>query len=115
MQPGALRALEFDRIVEAVQGFAVTPMGRERLGRLAPSTDQAPVAQQLAAPSETVRYIGAQGTFPLHASEELPTILASLAVEGRPLEAQHLLTLARFLESVDEAKTAIRRAPGAFP
>jgi len=26
MQPGALRALEFDRIVEAVTGFALTPM-----------------------------------------------------------------------------------------
>ena len=31
MQPGALRALEFDRIVEAVRGLALTPMGSERL------------------------------------------------------------------------------------
>ena len=35
MQPGVLRTLEFDRIVEAVRGFAVTPMGDERLARLA--------------------------------------------------------------------------------
>ena len=35
MQPGVLRALEFDRIVEAVRGFALTPMGDERLARLA--------------------------------------------------------------------------------
>ena len=34
MQPGALRALEFDRIVEAVTGFALTPMGAQRLSRL---------------------------------------------------------------------------------
>ena len=33
MQPGALRALEFDRIVEAVTGFALTPMGAERLSQ----------------------------------------------------------------------------------
>ena len=38
MQPGALRALEFDRIVEAVQTFAVTPMGAERLAQLSPAT-----------------------------------------------------------------------------
>ena len=31
MQPGALRALEFDRIVEAVTSFALTPMGGDRL------------------------------------------------------------------------------------
>ena len=39
MQPGTLKALEFDRIVEAVRGFAETPMGRDRLARLAPSAD----------------------------------------------------------------------------
>ena len=31
MLPGVLRALEFDRIVEAVRSFALTPMGDERL------------------------------------------------------------------------------------
>ena len=48
MQPGALRALEFDRIVEAVKAFALTPMGAERLARLQPSTDPRQVAQLLA-------------------------------------------------------------------
>ena len=55
MQPSALRALEFDRIVEAVAGFALTPMGAERLGRLQPSTDPQRVAQLQAATGETVR------------------------------------------------------------
>ena len=49
MHAGTQRALEFDRIVEAVAGFAVTPMGGERLSRLAPSTDPHKVAQLLAA------------------------------------------------------------------
>jgi DNA mismatch repair protein MutS2 len=115
MQPGALRALEFDRIVEAVQGFAVTPMGTQRLGELTPSTDPATVAQQLAATTETVRYVTSQGTLPLRASDELPRILEAITVEGRPLEAQHLLQLAGFLDSVDDAKSGIRRAPGSFP
>jgi DNA mismatch repair protein MutS2 len=115
MQPGALRALEFDRIVEAVQGFAVTPMGAQRLGELTPSTDPARVAQQLAATTESVRYIASQGTLPLRASDELPGILEALTVEGRPLEAQHLLQLAGFLDSVDDARSGIRRAPGSFP
>ena len=115
MQHGALRALEFDRIVEAVKSFALTPMGAERLARLTPSMDPHKVAQLLAATTETTRFISTNGQFPLRASSELPQIFAALAVEGRPLEAQRLLVLAAFLDSVDESRTAIRRASGSFP
>jgi DNA mismatch repair protein MutS2 len=115
MQLTALRALEFDRIVEAVKGFALTPMGADRLARLQPSTDPRHVAQLLAATTETARYIAAQGQFPLRASSELPQIIAALAVEGRPLEALRLLALASFLDSIDESRAGIRRAPGSYP
>jgi DNA mismatch repair protein MutS2 len=115
MQPGALRALEFDRIVEAVTGFALTPMGAERLARLAPSTDPHRVAQLLAATTETARFISANGLFPLRASSDLPQILGALAVEGRPLEALRLLSLAAFLDSVEESRLAIRRVAASFP
>ena len=115
MQPSALRALEFDRIVEAVRDFALTPMGAERLGRLQPSTDAGTVAALLAATGETARYVAAHGVFPLRASSELPQILTALAVEGRALEALRLLALATFLDSIDEARAGIRRAPGSYP
>ena len=91
MQPSALRALEFDRIVEAVGDFALTPMGAERLDRLQPSTDARTVAQLLAATTETTRYIDAHGVFPLRATGDLPQILTALAVEGRALEALRLI------------------------
>src|SRR6266508_640669 len=115
MHAGALRALEFDRIVEAVTSFALTPMGGERLARLQPSTDPHKVSQLLAATSETMRFIAANGVFPLRASSELPETLAALAVEGRALEPLRLLALSAFLDSVDESRAAIRRAPGSFP
>src|SRR5580765_6133078 len=115
MQPGALRALEFDRIVEAVKTFALTPMGAERLGRLQPSVDHGIVANLLAHTTEAARFLAANGSLPLRASDDLPQIFAALAVEGRALEALRLLALAGFLESLDESRTLIRRAPGAFP
>jgi DNA mismatch repair protein MutS2 len=115
MQPGVLRTLEFDRIVEAVRGFAVTPMGDERLARLQPSTDPETVARWLSATSETAAFIGRQGAFPLRAGDDLPAILGSLAVEGRPLEALRLLTLATFLQAVDETRAAIRRVSATYP
>src|SRR5262249_8249276 len=115
MQLTALRALEFDRIVEAVKGFALTPMGAERLARLQPSIDARQVAQLLAATTEAAKYVAAHGLFPLRATSELPQIIAALAVEGRALEALRLLALASFLDSTDEARAGIRRTPGAFP
>jgi DNA mismatch repair protein MutS2 len=115
MQTSALRALEFDRIVEAVTGFAVTPMGAERLSRLTPSIDPQQVAQWQAATTETVRFVSAHGLFPLRASSDFPQILSALGVEGRALESLRLLALTTFLDSIDESRAGIRRAPGSFP
>jgi DNA mismatch repair protein MutS2 len=113
--PGALRALEFDRIVDAVRAFAQTPMGDERLARLQPSPDPQEVAQLLAATTQAADYISKHGSFPLRAHAELPVILSALAVEGRALEAPRLLALATFLDSVEDTRAAIRRVAAAFP
>src|SRR4029079_11194777 len=86
--------------------------GRARLRRWTASRQVAPL---LAGTSETARYVAANGLFPLRASSDLPQIFAALAVEGRALEAARLLTLAAFLDSIDESKAGIRRAPGSFP
>ena len=115
MQIAALRALEFDRIVAAVRGLALTPMGEERLARLQPHSDAGKVAQFLAATSETAQFIVKNGGLPLRASTELPSILGSLAIEGRALEALRLLALATFLDSIEETRAAIRRVAGMFP
>ncbi len=115
MQLGALRALEFDRIVEAVRSFALTPMGAERLGRLEPSTDPQKVSEQLAATTETTRYLELNALFPLRASSDLSQLLGALTVEGRPLEPLRLIALADFLDSIDDARAGIRRASGSFP
>lgn len=115
MQPAVLRALEFDRIVEAVRQFALSPMGDERLATLAPSPDRATVAGWLAATTEAVRFILKHGLFPIRAAADLPLTLAALMVEGRALEALRLLMLSSFLDSIEETRTIIRRVSGSFP
>lgn len=114
MKTAALRALEFDRIVDTVRGFALTPMGDERLADLSPSSDRAEVAERLAATTETARYIAKYGLFPLRASADLATTLTALDVEGRALEGPRLLLLSRFVDSVDETRAAIRRVAPQF-
>ena len=53
--------------------------------------------------------------FPLRAPADLDAILAALGVEGRALESLRLLALTTFLDSIDESRAGIRRAPGSFP
>jgi DNA mismatch repair protein MutS2 len=115
MHPGALRALEFDRIVAAVRSFALTPTGAARLEALRPETDVSRVREALLATAEAVRYLADNAIFPLRATDDLPELLDLLTVEGRALEPLRLLTLAEYLESVETAAAAVRRASGEFP
>jgi DNA mismatch repair protein MutS2 len=111
MNAGALRALEFDRIVEAVGRFALTPFGAARLARLQPQTDIPAVGAALAATSETVRFLG-DAQIALQAPADLEATLDALGVDGRALEPLQLLALASFLASVDATAAAIRRGRG---
>ena len=115
MHAGALKALEFDRVVEAVRSFALTPLGDARLAALRPQTDFRAVQTALAATTEAVKYLGDNPIFPLDAPRDLEPILAGLAIEARALEPSQLLRLADFLASVEHARGAIRQASGAFP
>ncbi len=115
MHAAVLQALEFTRVLDVLRGCAVTPLGADRLSNLRPLADPRKVAQQLAATSEGVRFNELVGGFALTASSDLATILSSLAVEGRPLEALRLLALAEYLDSVDLTRGAIRRTEHAFP
>jgi DNA mismatch repair protein MutS2 len=114
MHQGALRALEFDRIVAAVQSFALTPLGSERLGELAPEVESDRVREALATTSETVRYLADNPVFPLRAPEDLEALLDLLRVEGRALEPLRLFALAEYLESIETSASAIRRASGDY-
>ena len=115
MHAGALTALEFDRVVEAVRSFALTPLGAARLADLRPQTDPRGVQTALAATTETVKYLGDNPSIPLEAASDLESILSGLAIEARALESSQLLKLADFLASVEQARGAIRRASGSFP
>ena len=109
MNAGALRALEFERIVEAVGRFALTPAGAARIPSLEPRTNPAEVEASLAATSETARFLG-DAEINLRAASDLESTLAALALDGQPLEPLQLLSLVTFLASVESTAAEIRRA-----
>ncbi|HVL67219.1 MAG TPA: endonuclease MutS2 [Vicinamibacterales bacterium] len=114
MYPGALRALEFDRIVHAVSGLAQTPTGRSLAAAMRPFVDREAVAHALDATAETVRFL-ADNQIGLQAPDDLEAVLAAAAVEGRALEPAQLLALTAFLSSVEATAASVRRARAAFP
>ena len=70
MQSAVLRALEFDCIVEMVRGFALTPMGDERLAGSSPRRATRRRGAMAAATTETTKYLAANNLFPLRAPAE---------------------------------------------
>jgi DNA mismatch repair protein MutS2 len=115
MHAGALRALEFDRIVAVVSGLAVTPTGEARLAELTPAVDSARVIALQRATTEGTRFLADHPGFPLRAPSDLDAILDGLAVDGRALEALRLLKLGDYLESIEQSRQAIRKVGSAFP
>jgi len=114
MHAGALRALEFDRIVEVVCGLAVTPTGQDRLAELHPSTDPLAVAHGQHATSEGVRFLADRPGFPLRAPADLHAVLQALAIDGRALEPLRLLSLADYLDSIEETRSLVTRLGESF-
>ena len=115
MHAAALRALEFDRIVEAVGRLAQTPPGGDRLARLAPLTDAGEVTSALAMTAEAARFLSGAGEIALRAPADLPDIISALPVEARALEPLQLLGLSTFLASIDATVAGIRRSRASFP
>jgi DNA mismatch repair protein MutS2 len=115
MHAGALRALEFDRIVAVVSSLAVTPTGQARLAEMHPAADSTRVTALQRATTEGTRFLSDHPGFPLRAPLDLEAILDSLAVDGRALEALRLLKLGDYLESIEQSRQAIRKVGSAFP
>ena len=112
MQPAVLRALEFDRIRDALSLEALTPLGRDRAARLAPALDRAEVRRRLDLTSEAVAFVQGGGSLGIVAPEDLIGILELLDIDQQPLEPLHLLGLARFVESVEDVAAGVKRAGG---
>ena len=111
----ALRALEFDRIVELVADMAVTPTGRDRLGELQPSIEAGDIRKAQQATSEGTRFLADHPGFPLRAPSDLDAILDALNVEGRALEAARLRGLSDYLESIEQSRAVVSRLAEPLP
>ncbi|MGH9163143.1 MAG: hypothetical protein ACRD2X_24540, partial [Vicinamibacteraceae bacterium] len=116
MTSGTLRALEFDRIVQVVRTFALTPPGARRVSMLQPATETTQVLASLALTREVVAFLDEAGDLPLRASDELDRAVGALAIAGRALEPHRLHALADFLDSTNRTRAQVlEREQGRWP
>ena len=111
MQSTVLRALEFDRIREALAHEAHTPFGRERALTIEPSAEPESVRHRLDETREAVAFLEGGGDLSIDAGDELPVILDTLAVAAEPLAPLQLVALARFAESAHTVAAGITSNP----
>lgn len=100
------KILEFDKIKEELQKYAVSSIGRERLMDLTPSTDFEDVVGLLNETDEAVRIIQKRGNSPINRYDDVRSILARIRVEA-VLSMGELLSVAMFLKAVREARRGI--------
>ena len=110
MQSAVLRALEFDRIREALARETATPLGRERALALEPATDLEDVRQRLEASAAAAAFEKSSGSLALDGPEDLAEVLDHLGIADQPLAPLQLLGLARFVSSVGSVVERVRNA-----
>ena len=115
MQPAALRALEFDRIREALARETATPVGRARALGLEPATGAEAVGRRLTLTGEAVNFLRDGGSLSVEAPEDVDTLLRILDVANEPLEPKPLLALAGAVASVEDVAVGIRLDRAAVP
>lgn len=112
MQAAVLRALEFDRIREALASRALTPLGRERALALTPAQDVDVVQDALDLTSDAVRFVSEGGSLALSAPADLLTTIEILHVADHPLEPLALRGLARLFDSLGAVTISLQRSGG---
>ena len=109
MQPAVLRALEFDRIREALAHEASTSLGQARALALEPATDRAEVRRRLDLTLEATAF-SKSGSLAIDGPDDLADILDHLDIDAQPLAPLELLGLSRFVGSVSAVVDRVRAA-----
>jgi DNA mismatch repair protein MutS2 len=113
MHSTVFRALEFNRISDALAALALTAPGRARAAELEPAASADEVRARLQTTAEAAAFVRAGGSLALSAPDDILDTIARLDVQGVPLDPLQLVGLARLLDSTATVVAALRRAAAA--
>ena len=96
------RVLEFEHLRELLRGYASSPLGQERIGALAPSTDRAWIEnqQQLTAEIREFRRVG--GGFDFSGLVEIKQLVGKSRIAGAALETTEIRDVIQVVDRASE-------------
>jgi DNA mismatch repair protein MutS2 len=115
MRERDLKALEFDKVINLVIGFAASEPGRAALAELRPSTDQAEVVNLLRATAEMVELRSHSGSLPIQAFADQRSYLLIAARAGAILESAALVNVRDFVLAARHVSGFLRSRVERFP
>jgi DNA mismatch repair protein MutS2 len=106
-----LVALEWEPLLALVAGFAASPVGREAILALRPSTDEEWISRQHQLAGEVRLILEEQVSIPLGGLFDPTQLAAKSQIEGAALEAAELQAVARLANDVASWQSLLREPP----
>ena len=106
-----LAALEWQPLLALVAGFAASPVGREAILALHPSTDETWIARQHLLAAEVRLILEEQFSVPLGGLFDPTQLAAKAQIAGAALEAAELQSIARLANDVASWQALVREPP----
>ena len=118
--------LEFDSLKTLIGRYVSSPMGRQRLDQVVPSSDRAALEENLAETGEAIEYLqaasrpqpsarGAAVRLRFDALPDPDEALAKLRIEGSCLEAKEVRELTELLDVASSVRLVLASVGGRFP
>ena len=111
VQHADLAALEWEPLLALVAGFAASPVGREAILALQPSTDEAWIGRQHQLAGEVRLLLEEQVSIPLGGLFDPTQLAAKAQIAGAALEAAELQAVARLANDVAAWQSLLREPP----
>ena len=113
LQHSSLRVLEFDHVLDLLGGYVFSPLGKDRVARLAPSRERQWIARQQQRAAETRRFLAAGGRFDFSPMFDTSQLLAKAKISGASLEISELRDILLVVDKAAEWREIAAHPPEA--
>jgi DNA mismatch repair protein MutS2 len=114
LQHTSARALEFDSLRELLRGYTSSPLGRQRIAALAPSTDRPWIQRQQDLTSEVREFRRVGGRFDFDALVDVSSLVEKSRIVGAALETTEIRDVILVVDRVSEWREIALHPPAAM-
>ncbi|HEU5414906.1 MAG TPA: endonuclease MutS2, partial [Candidatus Angelobacter sp.] len=113
LQHSSSRVLEFDQFRDLLSAYVNSPLGKERVAQLAPSSNRNWVDEQQQLAAETRRFLSSGGRFDFSGLFDASRLLAKAKIPGAALEIAELRDILLIADKAAEWREIALRPPEA--